>query len=656
MSIFAFEMEGVKVEAEKKVEFKKLFEPISIGKLTVKNRIVKLAAQTNTANIDGSVSEKMLYHYAEIARGGVGLLIVEGAIVDQSVVRATASGLVIDHDKYIPRLEELATIIKVNGARATIQIAHTGRATQFPEAGITVAASDVPLGDRIVRPLTIDEIQHLVERFGEAALRAKKAGFDAVEIHGCHGYRIASFMSPFLNKRTDRYGGSLEKRMRFPLEVIECVRSKVGDDYPVIFRISGDEWIEGGLRLEDTKVISGRLEEAGIDAIDVSNGLGETSEYIIAPMAHPPGFAVHLAEGIKSVVRIPVIAVGRIHDPLLAESILQEGKADLIGMGRALFADPELPKKTVEGRLGDIRKCIACNECTRRFYGNLSVRCTVNAAMGREKEFDIRSAVNVKRVLIVGGGAAGMEAVRVAALRGHKVMLYDQANELGGQIRLASVPPYRGEIKNVSEYFSNQIRKLGVKFELNKKVTLALIKEIKPDVVILATGSTPLLPEIPGINRDNVVLANDVLAGKTDVGETVVVAGGGMVGSEVAEFLAEKGKKVTIVEMLNEIASDMEVRTRKLLMSRLAKHGVKMFTGVKIDEVTEEGMSVINKKRERHVIKADTILMALGAKANNKLAEELKDRSWEFYCIGDCVEPRRIIDAIYEGSYVARQI
>ena len=644
------------MRSKKSAEFRKLFEPIDIGKLRVKNRMVKLATQTNSANIYGSVSERMLYHYAEIARGGVGLLIVEGAIVDKSAMRATASGLVIDHDKYIPRLEELATIIKVNGARATMQIAHTGRVTQFPEAGVTVSASDVPLGDRISRPLSIDEIQHLVEQFGEAALRVKRAGFDAVEIHGCHGYLIASFMSPFLNKRTDRYGGSLEKRMRFPREVIECVRSKVGDDYPVIFRISGDEWIEGGLRLEDTKIISRMLEEVGIDAIDVSNALGETGEYITAPMAHPAGFAVHLAEGIKSVVRIPVIAVGRINDPLLAESILQERKADLIGMGRALFADPELPKKTAEGRLGEIRKCIACNECSRRFYAHMGVRCTVNAAMGREKEFDIKSAANVKRVLIVGGGPAGMEAARVTALRGHKVILYEQAGELGGQIRLASVPPYRGEIENVTKYLSNQIRNLGVKIELDKKVTLALVEEIKPDVVILATGSTPLLPKIPGINRDNIFLANDVLACKTDVGETVVVAGGGMVGSEVAEFLAERGRKVTIVEMLNEIASDMEIRSRKLLMSRLAGHEVKMLTGVKIDEVTEEGISVIDKKREKHMIKADTVLVALGAKANNELAEELKGRSWELYCIGDCVEPGRIIDAIYGGSYVARQI
>ena len=639
------------------VEFRNLFEPINVGKLSVKNRIVKLPTQTNSAHIDGSVSERTLHHYAEIARGGVGLLIVEGTIVDQSSKRASAASLVIDHDKYIPRFEELAAIIKVNGAKAAIQIAHTGRVTPYPEAGVNVSASDVPYGDRISRALAIDEIQHLVEKFAEASLRTMKAGFDAVEIHGCHGYLIGSFLSPFLNKRTDRYGGSLENRMRFPREIVRRTREKVGDGYPIIFRISGDEWIEGGVRLEDSKIIAKELEDAGVDAIDVSNAVSETQDYMTAPMARPPGFAVHLAEGIKEVVSIPIIAVGRINDPILAENILREGKADLIGMGRALLADPELPRKIAEGRLDDIRKCIGCNQgCIGRYKANLGARCTVNAASGREGEFAITPASNVKRVLIVGGGPAGMEAARVAALRGHEVVLYEQGGELGGQLTLASIPPFRGEIKNVSEYLSNQIRKLGVKIELNMKVTSALVKEKKPDVVIIATGSTPLLPEIRGINGGNVVIASDILTGKAKVGQTVVVAGGGLVACEVAEMMAEAGTKVTIVEMLDEVASDMEPLTRNLLMSRLRAHGVNAITGVKIDEITGEGIVGIDGKRQKRIMEADTVVVALGAKAENKLAEDLKGEGWELYCIGDCLEPRKITDAIYEGSYVARQI
>jgi len=643
---------------EKTRRINKLFEPINIGRLELRNRLVKLATQTNSGNVDGSVSEAQIYHYERIAKGGVGLVIVEGTLIDESSYRSLACTPRIDDDRFIAGLEELASRIRVNGAKAGIEIVHLGRITRFPLSGVNVSASDGSYRGIRLRALTIEEIGSLTEKFGQAALRAKDAGFQTVEIHGCYGYLLGSFLSPLLNKRTDRYGGSLVNRIRFPHEVIASVRANVGSDFPIIYKMSADEFVEGGLRIEEAKLVAKKLEEFGVDCIDVAFGISETQSYVTAPMCRPRGFAVNLAEAIKKEVHIPVIAQGRINDPLLAEEILVERKADLIGMGRALIADPDLPIKAYEEKFEDIRTCIACNQCLARLYRNLHVRCTVNPEMGREKEFSqIKSAEVVKKVMVIGGGPAGMEGARVSAIRGHNVFLYESNDELGGQLRLATMPPYKDEINNIPRYLSEQIKKLGVSIILEKRVDLSVVQELKPDVVMVATGAVPYLPFIPGIGGKNVVRFDQVLKDEVEIGEEVVVAGGGMVGCETAELLLDKGKKVCIIEMLDEIATDMEPLARDLLIKRLVDKGAKIITKTKVEGIKEKGMDVIRRDLEKSFIPANTVVIALGLKTEDHLAKEIEAKGvCRVIRIGDCVEPRKIIDAIYEASFFARQV
>jgi len=434
----------------------------------------------------------------------------------------------------------------------------------------------------------------------------------------------------------------------------------VGPDYPIIFRLSADEFVEGGLTLEDNKLIAQRLESAGIDALNVSAGIYESLPWfsrIFPTMGMPMGCNVPLAHEIKKVVKIPVIVAGKLGDPVLAEKVLKDGKADLIAMGRALLVDPELPKKADEGRLGDIRPCIYCNEACA---GNVSrmwrIGCVVNPALGREKEYQIEPAAKARRVLVVGGGPAGMEVARIASLRGHKVTLYEKEKVLGGQLLAASAPQFKQSIRDFMEYLKTQVKKQRVKIELGKKVTLASIKNVKPDVVVIATGATHWIPDIPGADGDNVATASDILLGRKKAGKKVVIIGGGVVGSELAWFLAEQGKKVTIVEMLGAVAMDMNMFSRLYLLDKLAELGVNMAVDTTAREITNKGVVAIDAEGKRKVIEADTVILAAGFKSNNPLEKELKGVVPEVYAIGDCVKPGKIEGAISSAWRVVRQI
>jgi len=508
--------------------------------------------------------------------------------------------------------------------------------------------------------LTIEEIEALIGKYIMGATITKAAGFDAVEIQGGHGYLITQFMSPYSNKREDEYGRDFEGRMRFPLGIVEGIRMVVGPDFPIIFRLSADEYVEGGLTLEDNKLIVQRLEAAGVDAISVSSGIYESPPWysrIFPAAGMPMGCNVPLAQGIKKVVKIPVIVAGKLGDPVLAEKVLREGKADLIAMGRALLADPELPRKAHEGRLDDIRPCIYCNEAC---IGNISrmwrISCVVNPALGREREYAIEPAKRKKRVLVVGGGPAGMEAARVASLRGHKVTLYEREKTLGGQLIAASSPPSKEPIGDLAEYLKNQIQKLGVKVKLGTEVTPALIKRLKPDVVILSTGATPVIPNIPGVRRKNVATAVDILLGRKRAGKKVVIIGGSEVGSELAWFLAEKGKKVTIVEMLGGLAMDMNMFSRFYLLDKLAELNIEMLINTTAQEVTDKGVVAIDMEGNKQVIEADTVILATGFRSNDGLERKLKGAIPEVYTIGDCVKPGKIWGAIDSASRIARLI
>jgi NADPH-dependent 2,4-dienoyl-CoA reductase/sulfur reductase-like enzyme len=508
--------------------------------------------------------------------------------------------------------------------------------------------------------LTVEEIEVLIGKYIMGATITKAAGFDAVEIQGGHGYLITQFMSPYSNKREDEYGRDFEGRMRFPISIIEGIRMVVGPDFPIIFRLSADEYVEGGLTLEDNKLIAQRLEAAGVDALSVSSGIYESTPWYsrIFPTADMPmGCNVPLAQEIKKAVKIPIIVAGKLGDPVLAEKVLRERKADLIAMGRALLADPELPRKAYEGRSEDIRPCIYCNEAC---IGNISrmwrISCVVNPTLGREREYAIEPAKRKRRVLVVGGGPAGMEAARVASLRGHKVTLYEKEKTLGGQLIAASAPQFKEPIGDLAEYLENQVEKLGVKVKLGTEATPALIKRLKPDVVILATGAIPIAPKIPGARANKVAMATDILLGRRKAGKKVVKIGGGEVGSELAWFLAEKGKNVTIVEMLGGVAMDMNMFSLFYLMDKLAELGVEMLTNTTAREITDKGVVAVDIEGNRQVIEADTVILATGFRSNNKLEEKLKGAIPEVYAIGDCVKPGKIWGAIDSASRIARLI
>lgn len=639
-------------------ELSKIFEPVNIGPLEIKNRIVMPPMSTNFANEDGSVSERQIRYYETRAIGGVGLIIVEAACIESSIGKHSPIQLCIDDDKFIAGLNELAEAISKYGARVAIQLHHAGRRARVTNGKQPVSASDglsTPIGLK-TRALTIKEIEELIELFAKAAERAKIAGFEAIELHGAHGYLISQFLSPLTNKRTDKYGGDINGRARFAIEIIRRIKEKLGEKFPIIFRISGDEYIDGGLNIEETKIISKLLEKEGVEALHISAGAYETRHWTSAPMCIPKGHLVHLAEKIKQIVNIPVITVGRINDLYMAEDIVKSGKADLVSIGRALIADPDIINKTLNGKIKDIRKCIACNRCLSRLDEKLHIACTVNPITGKEYKIKIKKTRKPKKVLIVGGGPAGMEAARVASLRGHEVLLCDENNNLGGQLILATIPPHKEEMKSILEYYYQKLRELDIEINLNKKVDLKYIESISPEIIILATGAKPIIPPIPGIESKSVVTAWDVLLNLKEVGEDILIIGGGMVGCETAEYLIEKGKKVKIIEMLPDIAMDIEFRSRIFLLERLSLNKVDVLVNTELKEVIDNKVILINKKDEKIILEADNIVLACGSRPNNELSKQVKQIFKKVYEIGDCKKPRKVLEAIHEGFHIGNSI
>jgi len=643
----------------KEGRLKHLFSPITIKTMKLKNRIVMPAMGTLSANLDSTISERQMYYYEAQAKGGVGLIVVEIAEVHPSSAFMMLIG--IHDDKFIPGLKMLTDSVHAAGAKIAIQLHHPGRQFVAVEGRAPWAPSAVPcpcsLCQDMPHVMTIAEIEEMVEAFAQGARRAKQAGFDAVEIHGAHGYLLAQFMSAYVNRRTDKYGGSISSRMRFPLEVIEAVREKVGPDYPILFRLSGEERVPGGRELAEVVATAPMLVDAGVDCMSVSTGVYvNLFTHLIAPMEISKGLNVYAAEAIKKVVDVPVIVAGRLNDPVVAESVIAQGKADLVAIGRGLLADPELPNKAAAGQFEDIRWCIACNYCVQSLMTGMSLKCVVNPEVGKGREFAITPAPKAQKVLVVGGGPAGMEAARVAALRGHQVTLYEREPELGGQFRLASIPPQKQEIAPAIKYFSRALEKAGVKVVLGQEATSSVVDELKPEAVVVATGGMPIIPDMPGTGRENMVTAWDVLAGKAATGKKVVVAGGGMVGCETAEFLAEYGKEVTIVEMLPELASDAIIGRKDLLTRHLAELGVNGITSATIKAFTADGMTITRNGKEEVIGEMETIVLAMGVAPARQLAEEIKDKVSELYVIGDAENPATAFEAFAAGAEVGRKI
>jgi len=615
---------------------------------------------------NGAVSDQLIDFYVERARGGASLIIIENTCIDWPVGKAGTNPIRADDWKYIHGLHDLAAAVHPYGTKIATQLHHAGRqgsALTSAEGQQLVAPSAIPClptGGEMPRELTIEEIEAIIGKYVMGATVTKMAGFDAVEIHGAHGYLITQFMSPYSNKRSDEYGGDFEGRMKFALRIIEGIRLAVGPDFPIIFRMSADEYIEGGLTLEDNKKIAARLETAGVDALSISAGIYESPPWysrIFPTMGMPQGCNVRLAEEIKKVVNIPIIVAGKLGDPALANRVLQDKKADIIAFGRSLLTDPYLPKKVAEGRLDAIRPCIYCNEACA---GNISrmwrIECVVNPELGKEKEYQLKQAIKNKKVVVIGGGPAGMEAARVAALRGHRVTLYEKNESMGGQLIAASVPQFKQPIKEFLEYLKNQVSSAGVEIVLGKEATEDGIQQMNPDVVILATGATQVLPVIPGVKGRNVATAVDVLLGKVKAGDKVVVVGGGEVGCEVAWFLAELGKKVSIVEMTLGVASDMNMFSQLYLMDKLAELGIDIQTTVTVEEITGDGVVTRDTSGQKHVITADTVVIATGFKSENTLEKRLCGKVSEIYTIGSCIKPGKIWEAIHDGARIARWI
>ena len=643
------------------LQFPKLFEPTRIGQMELKNRIVMPPMGTNMGTPDGHVTEKIISYYEQRAKGGVGLVIVETTCIDAPVGKTTAYQLAIDDDRFIPGLSRIAEVIHRHGARAVLQLQHGGRGAKSAITGIQpVAPSPVPMpyGTQVgyegemPRELTVSEIKEVVRKFARGAQRARKAGFDGVEIHSTGYYLVAQFLSSTANVRQDEYGGNLRNRARFLLEIIDAVRETVGEAYPLLCKISAMELGPGsGITPEEAHQIAQMAEEAGADALEIAAMLWGIIPRLPPTTAEAPGGLLPFVEAMKKVVKIPLIAEGRI-TPELGEKTLQEGKADLIAIGKGLIADPDLPMKAASGRVDEIRPCIGCLRCIdNQTVKGKGIMCSVNAAAGKERESEIKPAGRSKKVLVVGGGPAGMEAAITAALRGHQVTLYEKQARLGGQLLEAVIPPHKDNLPPFVEYLTSQMTKRGVDVRLGVEATVELISAAKPDAVVLAAGVNPSVPRIPGIDRANVITAKQVLNG-AKVGDAVAVIGGGLVGCETAEYLAKQRKKVTIVEMLDEVAGVMPLALRKLLLARLAYMKVTVLTGVKCQELTEGGLLIITREGQEKTIAADSVVLAAGGRPNTALLADLKRTVPAVHLAGDCVEPRGIAEAVADGRSV----
>lgn len=627
-----------------------LCQPFTLGGTVLKNRIVMPPMVVRYATADGYLTDRSIDYYEARARGGTGLIIQEATYVHQmGQILANQPG--VSDDKFIPRLGELIRAVHRHGAKIAIQLVHGGRAAYLPAGIQPLAPSPIAAeGCAVPKEMTSFEIAEVIKYFAEAAVRAKRAGYDGIEVHAAHNYLIDQFISPACNRRKDEYGGSVKNRARFLVQVIEAVREATGNGFPVWCRINGKEFgVQGGETLEDAKKVARMAENAGAVAIHVS-AFGSESPINLTTPVFTPAVIADLAAAIKAAVKVPVIAVGRM-TPEAGEELLSQGKADMIAFGKALFADPELPNKVCSDRLEEIRPCILCFRCRDDIRSDsvIGVGCSVNAALGKEASSRIIKARKSKKVLIVGGGPAGMEAARVATSRGHRVSLWEKEPSLGGQLKAACIAPHKDRIGALLPYFMAELKRLGVQVRLETQVTPDKIRQFAPDALVIATGVNPVVPEIPGLEKAHPVQAVDILLGKTKVGDNVVVIGGELVGCEVAEFLVGKGKKVTMVRRGPEMAQKVSPSLRSLLLERLKDTGISMLVGVTYEEVNEKGLVITTKDGKRKTLEADTIVLAAGAVSEQRLYQKIKHGVAETYLVGDSVSPRKLGDAIAEG-------
>lgn len=646
--------------------FKRLFEPGTIGTKTLKNRIIMSPMQTFSYDPDGSPNQKTVDYFLARALGGVGLIICPGAKpTPEARVPGTPS---LYSDEFIPKFKKLADAVHEAGCLIAQQINHTGKALTYTpgkreEEKTLEAIGPSPMRyvktGVVLREATQEDIDRLIEQISETARRVRDAGFDMVEFHAAHGYLLATFLSPFTNRRTDDYGGTPEKRARLLCDLLQRTRQKVGPDYPILVRISGSEFLPGGTTLEDTLIQAPLLVRAGATALHVSAGAHENTEVQFLSYLWPDAHITPLAAAVKSRVDVPVITVGKLGNPDVAERVLEDGKADFISLGRPLLADPEWAIKVKEGRLSDLRRCICCNNCWERIFTKSREQgrlfCTVNPSLHRERAFEILPAPTKKKMVVVGGGLAGMEAARVAGLRGHRVTLYEGRDQLGGQWRIAGSQSGKDLYGDVIRHLEQGLIRAGVSVNLNVTVTPSLIHELSPDIVILAIGSAPAQLPVPGMNLSNVVQAVDVIQGLAPVGEQIAVIGGRLIGMEVSLHLSEQGKRVSIItaNRLGENGKKLEENIYRTMRDRLIDRGVQIFANCPVLEVTSEGVFA-DDNGNLLFLRADTVVLAAGSRSRQMPIKPSDRNLPEIYLVGDCKQPRDGLEALHEGAEIGR--
>ena len=653
--------------------FPSLFQPIQIGRMKLRNRIVMPPMSTNFADpkSPGFVSERHKSYYGERAKGGTALIIVESTNVNPSR-GFRRFGLALHADQFIHGFKELTESIHQWGARCAVQLNHSGRVGYMqvdsegtlgkkslkPDQYFAASPLPHPMTGMVPRELSRNQLEKIAQYFAEAAKRAKKAGFDAIEFHGAHGYLLSEFLSPYTNKRRDQFGGDIEGRSRFPLLVVNRVKEAVGDDIALSYRMSAVEFVKDGLEINDSIFFAKKLEEAGVQIIHVSGGLNETPSamnQVIPPMSFPRGRLVPYAEEIKKEVKIPVIVVQRINTPELADDIIRRGKADLVATGRALIADPHWPLKAQEGRLDEIRKCIACNQgCMEQIVMENSLTCLHNPEVGYENVYQFEEKEKKgKKVLVIGGGLAGMEASYVLAKRGCDVRLIENEDRLGGTARVASMIDEKKEFSGVLEYLENQLKKLNVQIKLKEPLDIRQVKESHFDEIVVATGSTPIVPKMTFSKKNVARFAKDVLKNPEGVGENIVILGGGSVGIEVAEYLHHLGKGVTVIEMLDKICADLGPLNRVNVLERINNLPIKILLKTKVLELNDEGIMIARDGREEKMKLPDTVVIAMGARPNPLSAKDIES---PVHYVGDCQKVGNAMDAIHGAFQIAVKI
>lgn len=644
------------------MKFGPLFEEGRIGSLRLKNRVVMPAMGTHMASASGEINDHVIAWYAERARGGVGLIITEVFAVDYLSGRSGPSNPRADSFGYTVMLQRLVDAVHAEGARIFVQLQHPGSQTMrrnndgrdiLSPSGVRCAIlPDTP------RALEVDDIHALTEAFVTSAANCQIAGADGVELHGAHGYLINQFLSPHTNKRTDDYGGSLENRLRFLDEIIAGVRARCGRDFPLSVRLSVDEFVADGIDLAEGVRIAVHLEERGIDVINVSSGIYETMGTIIEPISVPQAWRTHMAAAVKAAVKVPVIAVGVLREPAVAAKVLTEGQADFVAIGRGLIADPEWCAKAAEGRENEIRRCIGCLTCFGEIMSGRRIVCAINAEAGYEHQYGeiVRDGAGRKAV-VIGGGPGGLEAARVLAERGFRVVLFEKRASVGGQLLFGCQPNGKDKILWLVDYLRGELERLGVEVRLHRAADVEAIVQEAPDALIVATGGDPIVPRIAGVDRAHVHTAESVLAGEVElVGERVVVVGGGMTGCETAAWIASKGNTVSVVEMRPEVCVGVMPINRFEILEELKKWNVEIRTGQCLAEI-RYGSVLVKAQPSDPVeeIAATVVVLALGVRPSNGLFAELSQRFPKARLIGDAVAARRISEAVAEGHRAARR-